>query len=110
MLVHMEGLEKMVRMRGGIRSGGFPMIVQRMIAWYDIRYPSNSISNVTRRTDYHSATAVLKMPRFPPLAIPETEKPEDFFYPSVSQDSDLSKFRRTESVERDIREHGIDQL
>jgi len=32
----MDGLERMVQMRGGIRSGGFPMIVQRMIAWYVI--------------------------------------------------------------------------
>jgi hypothetical protein len=28
----------------------------------------------------------------------------------VSQDSDPSKFRRNESVERDLREHGIDRL
>jgi hypothetical protein len=33
MLVHMDGLEKMVQMRGGIQFGQFPMIVQRMIAW-----------------------------------------------------------------------------
>lgn len=33
MLIHMDGLERMVRMRGGIQNGGFPMIVQRMIAW-----------------------------------------------------------------------------
>jgi hypothetical protein len=33
MLVHVDGLERMVQMRGGIHSGGFPMIVQRMIAW-----------------------------------------------------------------------------
>lgn len=67
-------------------------------------------ANETPRADYHAATAVLKKPRFPPLAIPETEKPEDYFYPSVSQDSDPSKFRRNESVERDLQEHGIDRL
>jgi hypothetical protein len=38
MLVHVDGLERMVQMRGGIQSGGFPMIVQRMIAWYVIDF------------------------------------------------------------------------
>lgn len=33
MIVHMDGLEQMVRMRGGIEGGGFAMIVQRMIGW-----------------------------------------------------------------------------
>lgn len=33
MIVHMNGLERMVNMRGGIEHGGFPLIVQRMIGW-----------------------------------------------------------------------------
>lgn len=35
MLVHMDGLEKMVQMRGGLLDGGFPAIVQRLIGWLD---------------------------------------------------------------------------
>ena len=94
MLVHMDGLERMVQMRGGIQSGGFPMIVQRMIAW----------------TDYHAATAVLKQPRFPPLNIPETERPEDFFYPPVSNPSDPSRFRQDDATERDMQDHSLERL
>jgi hypothetical protein len=62
------------------------------------------------RTDYHSATAVLKRPRFPPLNIPETEKPEDFFYPPVSNSSDPSKFRDYDSSEINIHDHSLERL
>jgi hypothetical protein len=33
MEVHMNGLEKMVNLRGGLHNGGFPLIIQRMVAW-----------------------------------------------------------------------------
>ncbi|KAH9212874.1 fungal-specific transcription factor domain-containing protein [Leptodontidium sp. 2 PMI_412] len=59
MIVHMNGLERMVNMRGGIEHGGFPLIVQRMIGW----------------TDYHVATSLLQKPRFPPLKLPRTAQP-----------------------------------
>lgn len=35
MIVHMNGLEKMVQLRSGLLDGGFPAIVQRLIGWYD---------------------------------------------------------------------------
>ncbi|KAL2072878.1 hypothetical protein VTL71DRAFT_12221 [Oculimacula yallundae] len=60
MIVHMDGLEKMVNMRGGIENGGFPLIVQRMIGW----------------ADYHVAISLLREPRFPPLRIPQTAQPQ----------------------------------
>ncbi|KAN0122911.1 Fungal specific transcription factor domain containing protein [Hyaloscypha variabilis] len=94
MLVHVDGLVRMVQMRGGIQSGGFPMIVQRMIAW----------------TDYHAATAVLRQPRFPPLNIPETERPEDYFYPPVSNPSDPSRFREDGETMRDMHDHSLGRL
>ena len=94
MLVHVDGLVRMVQMRGGIQSGGFPMIVQRMIAW----------------TDYHAATAVLRQPRFPPLNIPETERPEDYFYPPVSNPSDPSRFREDGETKRDMHDHSLERL
>lgn len=61
MIVHMDGLEKMVRLRGGLHEAGFPVIVQRIVGW----------------ADYHVATATLQKPRFPPLLLPETEGPQD---------------------------------
>jgi len=30
----MDGLEKMVKLRGGFQEGQFPPIVRRMIGWY----------------------------------------------------------------------------
>jgi hypothetical protein len=35
--VHMDGLEKMVSLRGGLYEGGFAPFVQRLIAWYVAR-------------------------------------------------------------------------
>ena len=61
MVIHMDGLEKMVRLRGGLHDGGFPTIVQRMVGW----------------ADYHVATATLQKPRFSPLLLPQTEGPKD---------------------------------
>ncbi|KUJ22896.1 uncharacterized protein LY89DRAFT_729003 [Mollisia scopiformis] len=61
MVIHMDGLEKMVNLRGGLHEGGFSMIIQRIIGW----------------ADYHVATAILQKPRFPPLLLPETAGPQD---------------------------------
>lgn len=33
MLVHMDGLEKMVKLRGGLHEGGFQKVIMRMIGW-----------------------------------------------------------------------------
>lgn len=33
MVVHLNGLERMVKLRGGLQAGGFSLIVQRMIGW-----------------------------------------------------------------------------
>ncbi|KAH7363779.1 fungal-specific transcription factor domain-containing protein [Rhexocercosporidium sp. MPI-PUGE-AT-0058] len=66
MVVHMDGLEKMVSLRGGIENGGFSLIVQRMIGW----------------TDYHVATSLLQKPRFPPLKLPRTAQPQTVVQPN----------------------------
>jgi hypothetical protein len=29
----MNGLEKMVNLRGGLQNAGFPLIIQRMVVW-----------------------------------------------------------------------------
>jgi hypothetical protein len=53
---------------------------------------------------------MLKRPRFPPLNIPETEKPEEFFYPSISNPSDPSRFRQGDSTERGMQDHSLQRL
>ena len=60
MIVHLNGLEEMVNMRGGLENGGFTLHVQRLIGW----------------TDLHCASAMSSKPRFPPLKVPVTERPE----------------------------------
>lgn len=30
----MSGLEQMVKLRGDLRDGGFPMYLHRLVAWY----------------------------------------------------------------------------
>jgi hypothetical protein len=40
MQVHLKGLEEMVKLRGGIRDGGFAPYIRRLIAWY--QFVSNS--------------------------------------------------------------------
>ncbi len=32
--VHMDGLARVVHMRGGIQNSGLPFLVTRMIVWY----------------------------------------------------------------------------
>jgi hypothetical protein len=49
---HMNGLEQMVRMRGGLQQGGFSAHLRRLIAWADL----------------NSANALSTAPRFPPLS------------------------------------------
>jgi hypothetical protein len=62
------------------------------------------------RADYHAATALLKQPRFPPLDIPETEEPEDFFYPLISHPSDPSRFRGDDATNKNIHDHSLERL
>lgn len=49
MIVHMNGLERMVSHRGGLEKGGFGSTLKRMVRW----------------TDYRVASALLLPPRFP---------------------------------------------
>lgn len=49
---HMNGLEQMVRMRGGLQQGGFSAHLRRLIAWADL----------------NSANALSTAPRFAPLS------------------------------------------
>jgi hypothetical protein len=68
MIVHLNGLEEMVNMRGGLENGGFILQVQRLIGW----------------TDLHCASALSSKPRFPTLKVPVTERPEISPVPPVS--------------------------
>lgn len=38
--VHMEGLKRMVDLRGGIQALGFKGVLQRMVLWYVIARPN----------------------------------------------------------------------
>jgi len=49
---HMNGLEQIVRIRGGLHQGGFSAHLRRLIAWADL----------------NSANALSTAPRFPPLS------------------------------------------
>ncbi|OCK86431.1 hypothetical protein K432DRAFT_438525 [Lepidopterella palustris CBS 459.81] len=53
--VHMNGLESMVKMRGGLDTGDFPTYVHRKIAWADV----------------NSATALGRDPVLPPIQQPK---------------------------------------
>lgn len=53
MLVHLNGLEEMVNLRGGLETGGFNPHVRRLIGW----------------TDLHCSAALLSSPRFTRLQL-----------------------------------------
>lgn len=94
MVIHMDGLEKMVRLRGGLHDGGFPMIVQRMIGW----------------ADYHVATATLQKPRFTPLSLPLTDGPEEIPQTLHIGMSQYVPYKSVESPTLDKLLHGIRDL
>jgi hypothetical protein len=71
--------------------------------------PKNFSHNISR-TDYHAATALLKQPRFPPLDIPETDRPEDFFYPQISNPGDPSRFRGDDATSQTMHDHSLERL
>ncbi|KAM3080748.1 hypothetical protein ACMFMG_005678 [Clarireedia jacksonii] len=53
MKVHLQGLRKMVELRGGLQEGGFSQHIQRLIAW----------------TDINTANILSEKPHFPPLTL-----------------------------------------
>ncbi|OCL05404.1 hypothetical protein AOQ84DRAFT_379623 [Glonium stellatum] len=74
--IHMNGLEQMVKMRGGLDAAGFPIYLQRKIAWADI----------------NSAAALGSSPMFPPLQRPNITALLGAFTAFTGRHMDLEPF------------------
>jgi hypothetical protein len=77
-LTHIKGLQQLIDMRGGLRSGSIPLILQRVVAWYVwFHYPNHPSLYLKRRlrVDLTSANILQSTPHFPEFELVNVPPP-----------------------------------
>ncbi|KAK5164585.1 uncharacterized protein LTR77_009791 [Saxophila tyrrhenica] len=69
--VHMDGLAKLVGLRGGMTEAEFPFLIRRMIVWWVVTLDSSTVLADCRRADIQVACALFTVPRFSSLTLEE---------------------------------------